>query len=125
MHKTIQFKMKCQSKADCVSKRSDRESVFMRQLSRDMTNKIVDIGRAIELLKVILDDNIFYDTSKFDDFWHSEHELEGEKLNSTRMRLESLHDKIWDVWDVLKGIDEGDASTEFYTGDMFDSIPQQ
>ena len=70
-------------------------------LSKCIVKRIEDIGRARECLKLILDEDIFEDTSKHNPYWHSDHEKESEKLYDLRMKISFLDAKLWDLMSVL------------------------
>jgi len=67
-----------------------------------MINRLQDIGRAQQLLKSILDSEIFENLSKHSMFWHSDRCVDAEKLDDIRGRVVCLNDNLWDLWRILR-----------------------
>jgi hypothetical protein len=65
-------------------------------------NRIINVGRALEKLEVVLDQDIFDELSKHNPKWDSEHEPEAETLHQVRGRLSYMHDQLWDIFALLK-----------------------
>lgn len=70
-----------------------------------LTNKVIsrleDIGRAKQMIKSILDDDIFDTLSKHNPYWDSEHEVESEKLYDCRMKFGLVQDNLWGLYSIL------------------------
>lgn len=70
-----------------------------------LTNKVIsrleDIGRAKQMIKSILDDDIFDTLSKHNPYWDSEHEVESEKLYDCRMKFGLIQDNLWGLYSIL------------------------
>jgi hypothetical protein len=80
----------------------------MESLSEKMIKRIEDLGRAESLLKNVLEHSIFESLSKHNPYFHSEHELESDRLYDIRCTLGCIHDNLWGVWAILKGQDESE-----------------
>ena len=67
-----------------------------------MVSRIEHIGRARQALSRILKEDIFDHLSKYNAYWHSEHdEAADDKLDNIRMKLNCLNDNLWDVMRIL------------------------
>lgn len=73
-----------------------------KAFSMGMISRIEDIGRAQNKLKTILDNDVFDTLSKHNPYWHSEHDIEADKLDEVRRQLSCLNDNLWDLWAVLR-----------------------
>lgn len=87
-----------------------------------MTKKerLEDLGRLRERLEVLMDLDIFDNTSKHDPYWGEVNpkDLEskygtltveavlGDRLDSCRMQFSMIHDLISECWNVARGEDE-------------------
>ena len=74
----------------------------MADLSKQILDKIQDVGRAEQKLLDILEDDIFKKTSKHNPYWESNLEEEADKLDELRMKFACLHDNLWDVIGILR-----------------------
>lgn len=59
-------------------------------------------GRLKERLRSILDEDIFCDRfiSKHGDFFSME-KMDDDKLDEIRIQLAYVHDKLWQMWDIV------------------------
>jgi len=71
-----------------------------------LVSRMADIGRAQERITNILDDEIFRNLSKHNPYWHSEHDIEADKLHDVRCKLSCMMDNLWDLWSILKKDEE-------------------
>lgn len=65
--------------------------------------RIINVGRALEKLNVVLDNEIFDNLSKHNPKWNSEHENESETLYQTRCTLNHIQEQLYEVFALLKG----------------------
>ena len=79
-----------------LSKRNSNDLLVYRILQR-----LEDIGRAKQMIKSILDDDIFDTLSKHNPYWDSEHEVESEKLYDCRMKFGLVQDNLWGLYSIL------------------------
>jgi len=63
---------------------------------------IIRIGRAQQMLTHLLDDGIFENLSKHNNYWNSEDEVDGDKLFDVRMKLSCLKDNLWELMAILQ-----------------------
>lgn len=71
-------------------------------MSTAIISRLEDMGRARSRLSDILDDEIFDTLSKYNEYYHSEHEAEDEKLDELRRKLVCIKDNLWDLWAILR-----------------------
>lgn len=71
-------------------------------LGLDVVRKIQSVGRAESVLKSVLDNDIFDKLSKHDPYWHSDYDVEAEKLDELRRILDCMHDNLWGVMSILR-----------------------
>lgn len=67
--------------------------------------RIEDIGQAKEMLKNILECDLFDNLSKHNPYWESDYEVEYDKLYDLRMKLSSLEEKLLDLNMILSSED--------------------
>jgi len=77
------------------------EPIELTDLGRHVIKRIEDIGRAKEMLKNIISNPIFDELSKHDEWWHSVHAEEGEKLDELRRTFICIQDDLWNMQSVL------------------------
>lgn len=70
-------------------------------LAKHLVKRIEDLGRIRELLKGVLRNEIFDELSKHDEWWHSAHLEEGEKLDELRRTFIGLQDELWTIQEIL------------------------
>ena len=73
--------------------------------SRAVVDHLISIGIAREKLRNVLNADYFNikgGLSKHDEWYHSEHEVEADKLDECRMRFRQLQDGLWEVVSVLE-----------------------
>ena len=70
-------------------------------LQNQLIARLVNIGRAEQKLIDYLEDPMFDNLSKHDTYWHSEHEVECNKLEDSRCKLKGVHGFLWDVVALL------------------------
>lgn len=70
-------------------------------LVKHLISRIEDIGTAKERLKNILQTAIFDELSKHDEWWHSAHEVESEKLDELRRTFIVLQEELWRLQEIL------------------------
>jgi hypothetical protein len=75
-------------------------------MNDQLINKLLSIGRCLEIIDRLLENTLFDDLSKHNEYWHSEHELEGDKLDETRMSLAAVQEDLLRVWETLKEREE-------------------
>ncbi len=67
-----------------------------------MLNRIEDIGRAENMIRNLMKHEVFeHDTSKHNPWWHSEHEVESEKLERLRWDVRGFDEALSEIWEVL------------------------
>jgi hypothetical protein len=71
-----------------------------------MISRIKDLGRVRERMKMILDYELFENLSKHNSYFHSENELESEKLDDLRRKISYLNNSLWDIMTILRTDDE-------------------
>lgn len=65
--------------------------------------KLMDIGRAQQILDELLKDEIWSDLSKHNPYWESQHQIEDDKLHTVRGKLSYFNTLLWDVYDKIGG----------------------
>jgi hypothetical protein len=71
-------------------------------LGSAIVDAIVRLGRAQEKLKNILQEHLDDRYSKHDPNWDSEYEREANLLDDARLKLNCLHDSLWDLMGILQ-----------------------
>lgn len=64
--------------------------------------KIMQIGRAEQQIIDLLDHDLFQDLSKHNPYFDSEHSLEADKLDECRMKLQLVHETLWNIVGMLE-----------------------
>ena len=64
---------------------------------KDVVNKLLKVGRAYQLIILLLDDDIFDSLSKHDPYWQDEDEAVDDKLHQLRGKIQNMSDQLWDV----------------------------
>lgn len=62
----------------------------------------MQIGRAQQQIIDLLDHDLFEDLSKHNPYFDSEHELEADKLEDCRRRLQFVHETLWNIVAMLE-----------------------
>lgn len=70
-------------------------------MSKELINHLHNIGKAQWLIKQLLDRDIFDTMSKHNDYWHSAHEVEGDKLDDVRCQLSGIQSELWEIQEAL------------------------
>ncbi len=65
--------------------------------------KLMDIGRAQQILSDLLKDEIWDDLSKHNPWWESQHAVEDDKLHTARSKLSYFNTLLWDIYDKIGG----------------------
>jgi hypothetical protein len=65
-----------------------------------------EIGRVKEKLSALMEHDIFDDLSKHNIYYHSEHEIEYDKLFDLRMKIAGIQDSLCNIYDILHRDDE-------------------
>ena len=73
---------------------------------KDVVNKLLKVGRAYQLIMLLLDDDIFDNLSKHDPFWDSEHDAEADKLHDLRFKFQHMSDQLYDIVALIDTEDE-------------------
>jgi hypothetical protein len=68
-----------------------------KSFSDTIVTKIMFLGRAQQQIFDLLDHDLFQNLSKHNPYFHSEHEVEADKLDDCRRRLQVVHDTLWDI----------------------------
>ncbi len=77
----------------------------VRNVSKDMVDRLISIGRAQEALKSIMDSYVFQiDKSSY--IWLSENGEKTSKLQGIGKEIESIHDQLYNLREILRGEDE-------------------
>jgi hypothetical protein len=71
-------------------------------LPKAMIEVIIRLGRAQQLLRHLLDDEIWDNLSKHNPKWESEHEREDEILHDVRIKLAFVNDHLHDICYLLQ-----------------------
>lgn len=79
----------------------DYEDLYQRP-RRDVVSYLVSIGEARQILKELSSDPVFDDLAKHNPYWDSEHEIEADKLDDTRMKLMYLLGKILEILEKME-----------------------
>ena len=77
-----------------------------RSLGWYAAQMIQDRGRIDKTLLTLTEDEIFDDLSKHNPYFHSEHEVEAEKLEELRWKLSHIHEKLWEVISIIDRFNE-------------------
>jgi len=72
------------------------------QLENKIISRIKDLVRVQERIKAILDDEIFDTLSKHNAYWHSEFDLESDKLDDLLRKFSCMNDNLWDIMGILR-----------------------
>lgn len=65
-------------------------------------DRIINVGRAVEKINDLLNQEIFRDLSKHNPKWESEHEKENDTLYDARCALKYTHNQLEDIYYLLK-----------------------
>lgn len=68
---------------------------------RNLIKRLEDIGRCRHILDQLHRHDAFDDLSKHNYFFHSEHQIESDKLNELRMYLGNIKDQINEISEIL------------------------
>ena len=77
---------------------------------KDVVNKLLKVGRAYQLIILLLDDDIFDSLSKHDPYWQDEDETVDDKLHQLRCKIQHMSDQLWDVIALIDTEDEENAT---------------
>lgn len=73
-----------------------------KQLVNHLVMRIKDIGRIDEKLKLILAMECFDNLSKHNEYFHSEHDIEFEKLDYLRRNLMGIQELLYEIWEIVR-----------------------
>jgi len=91
---------------DCKLCTGIPETVKLCCIGKSILNRIQDMGRVENMLKSILNDDVFANLSKHNPYYDSEYEVEADKLDDLRRKLSCINDNLWDVISILKKDEE-------------------
>ena len=67
---------------------------------------IYNIGKAIKNLEDGMENQIWYDLSKHNQYWDSEHETEDNKLEDIRLHLSFMKETIYNLLEKIEDFGE-------------------
>lgn len=72
------------------------------ELSKQMIERVSDIGRIEILLKEVMDSELFDDLSKHNPYWQDTDRAKAEdRLYEIRCRLSGIQDGLWSVMEII------------------------